>query len=318
MGIPAGHFWGVNSFMKITKTNVAIVKNRTGQLPDFWGRFIGIPASFTGPSELTEGEVDVLRAQDPPPRFFLIYNAANLVFHVGVNNAGAKGPRRDPDKLRKLGKDDAIVAMARANLSGKSPGEPNFNVPDGTPIFANIEQSVNGDISPDWIQGWCEAFLGTRFKNGGIYGFFGPNRPLLLGEAYTAARAKMGVKPPLWAAVPHRGRFAKPSEINFTYVPEEPVGSAGTAVIWQYETAWLGKGSFDTNLATQRGFDLMGQLSPALTGDAVDPNPGGIEPGTTAFRQPDIDRDRPTQFPTRDPQPGPLAGLEASGTGESG
>jgi hypothetical protein len=85
-------------------------------------------------------------------------------------------------------------------------------------------------------------------------------------------------------------------------------------VIWQYAVNWLSKtdlktgektnGRFDTNLATQRGFDLMGKItSGAPAGvDVANPDGGGPETGTIALRtsgsrQPDSDLDL-THFST--------------------
>jgi hypothetical protein len=300
MSIPPDTFFGVDSLLPITSGRFKLVEKNTGQKPQFWGRYIGIPNfNTTGHSELTEGEIDVLRTLEGNPRFFLIYNAADLQQHVGVNIRGKKGPRRDPEDARLQGVLDATAAIVRASLSGGVDPKtkkrlPNLKVPDGTPIFANLEQSDNGTISPDWIKGWCETFLGNKkFPNGGLYGFFGPDSDhpeLALGSACIAAIKKMAFKPLCWSAAPHRGGFNKLSQISLKYEPQEPVDrdstASGTAVMWQYQTAWAQTviidkatkepvidpktqqpkkdgGAFDTNLAKQKMFDLMAITRPA-------------------------------------------------------
>jgi hypothetical protein len=318
-----GHVWGVDSLERITKNLMNAVERATGTFPFFWGRYLGEhpktrpdgteTGDQTGDSELKLGELDVLADRcaeiGVPIRFFCIYNS---IFAHACEDPPGKALKPDPFER---GKQDAVRALERARVR---------QVPDGTPIFANIEAGLKGQprpISPDWLLGWSQVLKGK----GGIYGDFNtpPSNPkfrtpttnAMLGAAYKAARAKQpDFNPPLYAMFPHK-RQVGPNFIDFDYTPDEPAGFKHTSVIWQYAVNWLrridpntgepGNGRFDTNLATEGAFDLMAKIAigPGLGVDVANPDGEPPEPGTIALRtpvsrQPDSDLDDLTHFST--------------------
>jgi hypothetical protein len=224
---------------------------------------------------LKAGEVDFLRTLVPTPRLFLIYNAIGNNFFE--DPPPKKGAPRVVFNARQRGEADAAFAIAHAS-------NPNLNVPDGTPIFANIESKQVGKISADWIEAWWKRLSNSKFKFGGLYGNFarrGPNIAFL-GDAYNEAKSRMteDFDPPIYPQFPiateqHPFGQVPPQQIRFAFHPEKPEGFKGKAVIWQYGVNWLGKfakdpetgklkitvnGKFDTNLANQSAFDMMPKL----------------------------------------------------------
>jgi len=275
-GVPGGHHWGVDSsFLRIDQpvapgkpTLFEFVVKQAGAVPAFWGRYIGFKETQLRPSEIT-----FLRRNSPSTRLLLIYNALGIGFFEDTpRNSGAE---------RRRGNRHA--AQARAIASG-------LGAPAGVAIYANAEPPVrkdgtplipaSGKVSSDWILGWWEGFgLVSASLSGGIYGNTNGRGQLAIGGAYEEALKKAFsilsrvVRPPLYAQNTQRGvKSPKPADINFRYDAQDPPQSPGASKVWQYAVAFGsdgrplhirdGLGMFDTNLATQGGFDGMWELAP--------------------------------------------------------
>jgi hypothetical protein len=252
MAVPKGTHWGVDSFNPINhptegkKTLFEFVFEKTKEVPAFWGRYIG----RKGPN-LRQAEIDFLRRNSPGTRLLLFFNP------LGLNFVEDK-PRRNPLDEFLRGRDAASDARRAASA---------LHVPAEVTIYANVEPPPHGDVSSDWIRGWWDG-MGAEF--GGIYGnTSAPGNVAFIGAAYgVAVKNTPGIfKPPLCAALPPRNpKSPKPADVNFGYEAGDPPGFPGAAVVWQYHVNWFPDqnniGKFDTDLATQRGFDRMWKLSP--------------------------------------------------------
>jgi hypothetical protein len=246
MPIPKGCRWGVDSWNPITKSLFDFVKTKTGDTPDFWGRYIGRQGS-----QLQRDEVKFLQDNCPSTRLLIAYNPLSLSV-----TAVEDKPRSNPIKEYDRGLADAGLAIAAAHGL----------VPAGVCIYANVEPT-QGKVSADWVRGWWDGMRLSPYGYGGIYGNTSSTMHTgYLGEAYRAAMEKMPdtFRPPLWAALPGKGKKI-PAEINFEYEPGDPPGYKGASVVWQYAVAWYpydpkdpkSPARFDTNLATIRGYDGM-------------------------------------------------------------
>ena len=277
-GVPKGHHWGVDSsFMRIDQhvapgkpTLFELVMKQAGAVPSFWGRYIG----FKG-TQLQTSEITFLRRNSPGTRLLLLYNALGIGFFEDTP--------RNPAAERRRGFAHAVKARAIASDLGAPAGvaiyanaEPPLRK-DGTPLIA-----PSGKISSDWILGWWEGFgPGLGSLSGGIYGNTNGGGQLAIGRAYEVAlRKAVGLlskvlRPPLYAQNTKRVASPKPADINFGYEAQDPPESPGASKVWQYAVAFGpdGKplhirdrlGMFDTDLATQGGFDGMWKLTPLGT-----------------------------------------------------
>lgn len=258
MSIPKDHFWGVDSFMHIDDATggkaslfefvMDKVKNRA---PDFWGRYIGEKGS-----KMRKSEITLLRRFSPKTRLLIVFNAPIIPIKTKFTTPAQDRARGDADAGRA---DNATSEV---------------DVPSDVVIYANVEPKT-GVVSADWIQGWCEG-MQRRSRVGGLYGNVSDPGRGFIGKAFNDARALMNnrLNPPLWSQNPHNGFFKLANNIDFDYSPGEPPGAPGTALVWQHAVSFFkfkvidrsGEekeiGRFDSNLATQRGFDLMWKLTP--------------------------------------------------------
>src|SRR5262249_52781851 len=133
--LPPGIHWGVDSSAKINSpawrnhkkmTAFEFVTEEMGQMPEFWGRYIGWVAN-----QMTWGEIEYLfHASDGNCRLLVIYN----------------GAYDGPGSLR--GNYDAGRADARNAIKIAT----DLSVPDGIMIWADIEGIWHP--TAEWFQGW--------------------------------------------------------------------------------------------------------------------------------------------------------------------
>jgi hypothetical protein len=264
--VPAGLFWGVDTFNPITAATIASVIKLFGRPPDYWGRYTAAGRS----SLLRDDEIPLLRKNSPGTRLVLIHNPLGPgFFHdrkFGVGNNGNQtivGFIRNQEKERQRGIQAALAAKSSAQGALQKAGIKLENVL----IYMNIEPDQEfpriGRVSPDFIRGWWEVM---ELDFGGLYGnvseanqqaeAHGTGNVAFIGNAYNDARGGTGRSPFLWGQFPKRSRnFPVPQQ----YAPNQPPGSSNTVRIWQYGPT-LDKTSFDMNLANQEGFDKMVKL----------------------------------------------------------
>jgi hypothetical protein len=214
-----------------SQTLFAVIKQKAGQAPAFWGRYIG------GRSALTAGEVEFLHGANS--KILVIYNGAldNSTsvrggFHEGVN--------------------DANRAIAAAQALG---------VPGGTWIYADIEASWRP--TPEWFKGWSKTMHNSHFGGaGGVYCNPSPANSANFNAPYCAA---FNSEPTMqgqgthaayvFSSEPERRDGCTTAAEAPAFAPDNPPCNPNT-VIWQYAENCFG-GLVDEDLADDAGFASM-------------------------------------------------------------
>lgn len=244
----ADTYWGVDSASSTTSkvgvkghpTLFEFVTDKMGQMPDFWGRYVG------GSFGLTKEEASYIHTKsDGQTRILVVYNGAhNSKASVGGGFAA--------------GQKDALKAIARAKKVG---------VPADVWIYGDIEPGWH--CAADWFRGWWDTMRQSQYGGmGGIYenplkwnakNFSDPYTKAYKGDSPFIFQDSPGLGRYLWSQQPQKAKKG-PGEIDFGFAPAEPPGMAGMTVLWQYAIdCKLGTkhGLIDMNLADQRGYNSM-------------------------------------------------------------
>jgi Domain of unknown function (DUF1906) len=239
-------YWGVDS---ATSTNKIVTGNLTlfdyitqeaGQVPQFWGRYIG------GAYALTQEEVDFIATQSQGMcKILVVYNGASPASVAGDGQSGAN---------------DATQALTAAQSLG---------IPCNVWIYADIE--AGWKVNPAWILGWWETMAASDYANpGGFYcnplPWNAPNFNDPLYSAWTTAVDPVDSSPlycpPLYSCQRQMGCSFDLS----TFQPAEPPWYPGSAVIWQYALGSLipqcYNGYVDLDLANDTGYATMWGSTP--------------------------------------------------------
>ena len=125
-----------------------------------------------------------------------------------------------------------------------------LGIPNGTPLFANVEQFFN--IDDEWIQGWTETIVTSDYRSG-IY-----NDPMTGGfnQAFcNAVKENESVKilNILWSAEPELEPSGPQDTPN--YNPKAP-DCSGNVWVWQYSRK-VTQCPIDTNLAYSSFINIL-------------------------------------------------------------
>jgi hypothetical protein len=248
--MPTDAYWGVDSVTAPDhKLSIAghptlyeHITKLAGQMPDFWGRYIG------GHYAITAKEADALfDLSGGQCRILLAYNGATNT-HTSVGGGRAQGIH------------DAGKAVKAAKHVG---------VPPGVMIFADIEP--NWHCTQEWFEGWFQGMFASQYGGmGGVYenplawnarNFRDPYIKAVQGDSPFIFMDPPSKARYLWSQQPNKGcKF--PRQIDFGYIPAEPAGLSGVTVVWQYAINCLkptgGKwGLIDMDLANDLGYNVM-------------------------------------------------------------
>ena len=210
--------WGIDSAENVTEDLFQCVLRNFGY-PRFWGRYlVRVPRISEG---LTIDEISFIQSKGI--KLLPIYNSFQTARGYVQGRAAAN---------------DAIFHAQE------------LGIPQGIPLFANVEQFF--DIDGEWIQGWTEAIVTNGYKSG-IY-----NDPVIGGfnQAFCdAAKDNVNIKmlSILWSAEPELEPGGHRNPPNFN--PKAPY-CGGNVWIWQYSRQ-VTQCPIDTNLAYSSLVDIL-------------------------------------------------------------
>jgi len=209
--------WGVDSAETVTEDLFQCVIRYFGY-PRFWGRYlVRVPGISEG---LTKQEISFIQSKGV--KLLPIYNSFRE----------AKG----------LSQGKAVANNAVFNAQ-------RLGIPEGIPIFANVEQFFQ--IDDEWIQGWTEAVILSGYKSG-IY--FDPTGGFNSAFCNAVRENEMvKIQNILWSAQPE----SKPSgpQNPPIYKPKAP-DCGGNVWVWQYSRK-VTQCPIDTNLANSNIVDIL-------------------------------------------------------------
>lgn len=206
--------WGVDSAGATNTGLYDSIKQKAGQAPSFWGRYIG------GLYALSVSEANYLHSK----------SCHILVLYNGATPSSVSGGYAS-------GQNDAHNAINAANAIGVS---------NGTAIYVDIEASWSP--SQAWIQGWADTMNSSRFN----FGFYADTLLSAFNSPYCNAinadhTVTVGF---VYASEPEPGCTSAGSAPG--YNPARPPCNSSATHLWQYAEGCYG-GTADEDEADSTG-----------------------------------------------------------------
>lgn len=212
------YLWGVDSTTNVTKDLYNCVLKKYGK-PEYWGR--NITQLDDAAEGLTQIEIE------------LLHNSGTKIIPIYSKLTAAIGSRE--------GRTTAQNAVYHARRLG---------IPEGTIIFANVENSF--EVDTDWILGYVEAMYPTGFKPGFYNDLIEGNFTSAYCQA-VSQNDQVAVQAVLWSAEPKTGISKQRNAPKFD--PSKPNCKANVWA-WQYGRD-ASTCPINTNLINQRLYNLL-------------------------------------------------------------
>ena len=212
-----------------------VVKQSNGRLPAYFGRYL-TPAEY---QKVTQPEVEFLSSRGC--RILLNYN------QFGASAVATKG---------QAGRDNARAHAAMAANFARGIGVPSIRISPAVFLYANIDSGFKP--SSDWIAAWWDGLWDEGFGPGLYFPAAGSTTIANAVAKCNIPEAQYWISIWSWSGQSQKGKNTSASD--FLAVP--PVFLPWAVDIWQYSTKCFAYGgddnkSFDMNLATQVGYEIM-------------------------------------------------------------